>query len=289
MSGKSIVKIVLDIVMAVLYIALLFAYGTGLVFHEIAGLLLMALFALHLGLNWKWVAGVAKRAANGEVKRKSVLMGLLAAGLLVGVVTVGATGLMVSMVVLPAAAYQPGIAALHKWSAWATAALMAVHVLVHAKYLAAAFKKLFTGSRRAVVRGVVSGSFALLVAAGAVYRSVAVSAVGDVVSGPVAVVTADSDSAGGTEEESTPVLPPAEEAITNGDTAAQGKKEEEEASVSSSAPPAETAAVTLDDYLGKLYCTACGKHCPLSSPRCGRSAAKIEQATVEYNTLYGQL
>lgn len=289
MSGKSIVKIVLDIVMAVLYIALLFAYGTGLVFHEIAGLLLMALFALHLGLNWKWVAGVAKRAANGEVKRKFVLMGLLAAGLLVGVVIVGVTGLMVSTVVLPAAAYQPGITALHKWSAWATAALMAAHVLVHAKYLAVAFKKLFTGSRRAVVRGVLSSSFALLMAAGIIYRSVAVSAVGDVVSGPVAAVTADSDSAGGTEEESTPVLPPAEEAITNGDTAAQGKKEEEETSVSSSAPPAETAAVTLDDYLGKLYCTACGKHCPLSSPRCGRSAAQVEQATEEYNTLYGQL
>lgn len=40
-------------------------------------------------------------------------------------------------------------------------------------------------------------------------------------------------------------------------------------------------SLTLEDYLSKLYCTACPKHCPLSSPRCGRGeqqALKAEQA-----------
>ena len=50
--------------------------------------------------------------------------------------------------------------------------------------------------------------------------------------------------------------------------------------------PEET--VSLDDYLGSLFCSGCGKHCSLLSPRCGRGQDQASQATAEYYETYGE-
>ena len=50
--------------------------------------------------------------------------------------------------------------------------------------------------------------------------------------------------------------------------------------------PEET--VSLDDYLGSLFCSGCGKHCSLLSPRCGRGQDQVSQATAEYYEAYGE-
>jgi hypothetical protein len=41
---------------------------------------------------------------------------------------------------------------------------------------------------------------------------------------------------------------------------------------------------TLQEFLSKLTCTACGKHCPLTSPRCAKGQAQVEAATETYNS-----
>lgn len=40
---------------------------------------------------------------------------------------------------------------------------------------------------------------------------------------------------------------------------------------------------SLEDYLSKLNCNGCGKHCPLSNPRCNRGVAMAQEAAEEYN------
>ena len=50
--------------------------------------------------------------------------------------------------------------------------------------------------------------------------------------------------------------------------------------------PEET--VSLDDYLGSPFCSGCGKHCSLLSPRCGRGQDQASQATAEYYETYGE-
>jgi len=60
MKSKSIIKIILDITMLALFIALLFAYRTGLPFHEFIGLSTILLMILHIALNWKWICKVSK-------------------------------------------------------------------------------------------------------------------------------------------------------------------------------------------------------------------------------------
>jgi hypothetical protein len=45
--------------------------------------------------------------------------------------------------------------------------------------------------------------------------------------------------------------------------------------------------ITLEEYLSSLYCTACPKHCPLSSPQCSKGISLAQEATTEYYALYG--
>lgn len=53
------------------------------------------------------------------------------------------------------------------------------------------------------------------------------------------------------------------------------------------APPvadAQGVFPTLEDYVGKLTCTGCGKHCPLTAPQCGIGDQQYEQAVTTYTS-----
>lgn len=44
----------------------------------------------------------------------------------------------------------------------------------------------------------------------------------------------------------------------------------------------------LAEFLSGLRCSGCGKHCPLSHPRCARGEMQAQQATEEYYQTYGE-
>lgn len=52
----------------------------------------------------------------------------------------------------------------------------------------------------------------------------------------------------------------------------------------------EEPAPTLEEFLGNMYCTGCGKHCsllyPSLYPRCGRGEMHAQQAENKYNEMY---
>src|SRR5665647_1889456 len=99
MSSKAITKIALDLIMSVLFVILLFAYDTGLAFHEIAGLSILVLFTAHMILNWAWVKGVTKNLFSKKIKRKSKLLYALNTLLLIAASIIIVTGIMISRVV----------------------------------------------------------------------------------------------------------------------------------------------------------------------------------------------
>ncbi len=49
---------------------------------------------------------------------------------------------------------------------------------------------------------------------------------------------------------------------------------------------ADANVSSLDEYLGKLYCNGCGRHCSLLTPQCNKGVKQAEQAEVEYNSTY---
>lgn len=48
----------------------------------------------------------------------------------------------------------------------------------------------------------------------------------------------------------------------------------------------EEEKLSLDEYLGKLTCTGCGRRCSLLAPQCGKGERQAQSATEEYNSLY---
>ena len=52
------------------------------------------------------------------------------------------------------------------------------------------------------------------------------------------------------------------------------------------ASPITENAPSLVDYLSKLYCTGCGKHCPLSAPQCSLGEQQAEESATEYYVIY---
>lgn len=43
---------------------------------------------------------------------------------------------------------------------------------------------------------------------------------------------------------------------------------------------------TIEEYLSKLFCTGCGRHCPLTNPACGKGMSRQTQEIQKYNQIY---
>lgn len=267
MKTKSIVKLILDVVMSVLILLLLFPNGTGLAFHEIIGLSVVFMFAAHLLLNAGWIVNVTKVILSGKVKNKALLMYLLNAGMLIGVLVIAITGVMISSVVFSGVNYSQHAAAVHTWAAYITAAMITAHIAVHAKYLVTGFKKILSSMKSQSVSKTLGGTFAVMMVAVIIYFNVISAAGKDItLKNPV---TADNNS------------------LNNEITAfGANKKDDEETSIVST-PETAVATMSSTEYLSKIFCTACPKHCPLSNPQCGKSRGQIAAAMTEYQKLYG--
>jgi hypothetical protein len=63
-----------------------------------------------------------------------------------------------------------------------------------------------------------------------------------------------------------------------------GGSSRKESSADFSPPSADSEGKypSLAEYIGKLFCTACGKHCPLTAPQCGIGSSQYQQAAMLY-------
>ena len=77
MTKKQTFKILIDISMTALFIILIKAFDTGLEFHEIAGLGILVLIAVHNIMNISWIKNVAKNIFSNKIKHKTKLMFVL--------------------------------------------------------------------------------------------------------------------------------------------------------------------------------------------------------------------
>lgn len=273
MKTKSFIKIVVDIVMTVLFVSLLFAYNTGLAFHEIIGLSMLFLVILHLILNGKWIIRISNNLFNQDLKAKTVFMYFLDIGLLFSLLAIGVTGIMISTVLFPIGESNPAIVLIHKGTSYVAATMLAIHLALHLKYLARGFKKILSHLRTSNIKKALSGTFAIIMIAGIVYYNVIStfdSYIPPVNSSPA----------------STPANNPTQSSDIITPTPAPSAKKKEEATVGSSETASDVPGLT--EFLSKMFCTICPKHCPLSNPQCGKSRSLIEEAKTEYRTLYGE-
>lgn len=265
MKRQTVLKIVVDILMLIFFVSMVFAQATGLVYHEIFGLVLGGLVLLHLFLNQKWIAGVCRGFSRKPKATK--LKFILNSALVLFTLVIIITGIFISVILFNGSGLgnRPLLVAIHKFSTYGILGIIGIHLLLHAKYLVGVFSKLGQNWKTKGVRQVVTAAFALILLGFFAYNQISpilagASTTTEVATVPNPSVILPENTTSQKEEITEPPTPTVEQA---------------------------TPAVTLNDYLSGLFCTGCSKHCPLISPQCGKGDAQAQEATVEYQSLYG--
>ncbi|TGE36026.1 DUF4405 domain-containing protein [Desulfosporosinus fructosivorans] len=268
--NNKILKIMLDIVMTILFVTLIFAHETGLVFHEIAGLSIFALFASHVLLNWSWVKNVTKNLFSGKLKTSSKLRYALNVTMFLTIATITITGILVSQVVFPSLGSSLGsklLVLVHKWTSYLGLGLFGLHIILHGHYLVESVRKILANLRESNVKKTFVRLGAIAVIVFILYSRVISIATNNVNIQTTQYATQIASSSQTTttftgRENSTDIQVYAETTTNVGDT------------------------MSLTDYLGDMHCTACHKNCSLLSPQCGKADRQIKAAKITYQELY---
>ncbi|TEB05543.1 hypothetical protein Psch_02584 [Pelotomaculum schinkii] len=271
MNSKTPLKLALDIVMIVLFVILLDAFGTGLVFHEIAGLLIFVLFMIHIIFNWSWVKNVTKNLFNPGFKKKAKLMYILNAALLIGISAIIITGILISQVIFNFGANGNNhiLVAVHKWVSYACAGLLAIHLAVHWRYILVSVRRTSAAFEGGKIRRTIEtlGAAALL------------------------LVVLYSQIMPSSDEVAQNTVPPkgsSQDTITTRriDSSKNSGVYDQDYTILQDTQAGTAVTVSLSDYLGNMFCTACDKHCPLLSLKCDRGNPQLQAAKIQYQKLY---
>lgn len=269
MNKKVKIKILIDTLMAVLFLLLMNTAVTGVLMHEILGVAVLGLFIAHIAVNKAWLKNILGRIKTGPVgKQWSSLLLNLSTGIAASVTM--ASGVLISQYLFaPLNTQDIGLwTSIHDVSTWMTLALIAAHCVAHRRWIFGVIRQAGSLAGRAA---------AILARLGTAVMALAT--VLTLLNGKPFEAAIDSFSSGtqkaalSTQASNGPTLAPAPSAsssdgatVKNAGTAQSG--------------------VSLQEYLSKLHCTACHRHCPLSNPLCGRGVQQAEEQMVVYNSTY---
>ena len=121
-------KKAIDIILGLLFIALLGYSFTGTPFHEVAGIVFIAMTIIHNSINIKWYKAIRK----GIYNRKRKIAVAVNFALVADMVSILLTGIINSRYLFHTGIHMAGIGRIHAVLALAGFVLIAFHVLIHA-------------------------------------------------------------------------------------------------------------------------------------------------------------
>lgn len=280
MKGRS-ARMALDGALTILLIASMLAQLTGVIAHEIIGVVFLLAVVAHIVNSFWWMKTVARLVENAQVKGGQLALFVVAVLLGVAVAVLAVSSVPISRLL-----YQVGLApkvmssmwlAIHKVSAFLLCILAVVHLAMHwasiLKHLNVPFDP---SKRKAIGLGVKAVSCAGIVALGVVgFNSLELFAgSGENADGEGSREGSTSQPASGSQASS------ASASQSGGSTSAAGVSEGQASASSSSASaddqPAKVQADAGDGEAGssegdaEALCPLCRKHCPLSDPQCDK-------------------
>lgn len=294
MKNKTITKLILDIIMTALFIILIYPKNTGFTFHEIAGLAMGALFVSHLVLNWSWVKSVTKNLFNPRLKARSKWYYILDTVSFISVIIIIFTGIEISQVLFVSGSdtVNHSFITLHKWVSYFCLGLFGVHIAIHWRFFYETVRKLLAGLKMSgFSKAALSAGTAVLII-GLLYSQIASGFTAD--ADTVAsrretpyVQSGTSSSASGTSTSSDQSGSGQSDTTITGTSATSSQSDSSQSSTMSSSTDNTGDTVTLADFLGKMFCTGCEKHCSLLNPQCNKGVQQAQAAKIEYQQLYG--
>lgn len=280
MKGRS-ARLALDGALTILLIASMLAQLTGVIAHEIIGVLFLLAVVAHIVNSFWWMKTVARLVENAQVKGGQLALFVVAVLLGVAVAVLAVSSVPISRLL-----YQVGLApkvmssmwlAVHKASAFLLCILAVVHLAMHwasiLKHLNVPFDP---SKRKAIGLGVKAISCAGIVALGVVgFNSLEMlTGAGEVSDGEGSREGSTSQPASGSQASSAST--PQGEGPTSTSDASEGQASASSSSSSADAQPAKVQADAGDGEAGssegdaEALCPLCRKHCPLSDPQCDK-------------------
>jgi len=307
----TIVKIVLDALMAVVFILLMDPKAISMAFHEIAGLIIGGVFLIHKLLNWKWIKNVTRNIFGRQVTAETRIRYIVDVLLFIGVYLIIISGALISEYVFPNAAGGGDWTTAHHIAAYLCIPLLGFHAGLHVKWMKNAFRKMIKMTRESKARQWVLRTASMAMAVWGIVSAVTsgfidrifpvggenmtqiktadlYSAESGMSSGTSSAPSSGTASSGASEssaDESASVSPEPSSDISSDNSASAGNGSGSDETVTENS--GTTATITLEEFLSKLTCTGCHKHCSLLSPQCGVGVRQQQEAIAEYESQYG--
>lgn len=280
MKGRS-ARMALDGALTILLIASMLAQLTGVIAHEIIGVVFLLVVVAHIVNSFWWMKTVARLVENAQVKGGQLALFVVAVLLGVAVAVLAVSSVPISRLL-----YQVGLApkvmssmwlAVHKVSAFLLCILAVVHLAMHwasiLKHLNIPFDP---SKRKAIGLGVKAVSCAGIVALGVVgFNSLELFAgLGENADGEGSREGSTSQPA--SDNQATSAGTPQGEGPTSTSDASEARPSASSSSASADAQPAKVQADAGDGEAGssegeaEALCPLCRKHCPLSDPQCDK-------------------
>lgn len=280
MKGRS-ARMALDGALTILLIASMLAQLTGVIAHEIIGVVFLLAVVAHIVNSFWWMKTVSRLVENAQVKGGQLALFVVAVLLGVAVAVLAVSSVPISRLL-----YQVGLApkvmssmwlAIHKVSAFLLCILAVVHLAMHwasvLKHLNVPFEP---SKRKAIGLGVKAISCAGIVALGVVgFNSLELFAgLGENADGEGSREGSTSQPASGSQASSASASQG--EGPTSASGASEGQASASSSSASADAQPSKVQADAGDGEAGssegdaEALCPLCHKHCPLSDPQCDK-------------------
>ncbi|MEA4973321.1 MAG: DUF4405 domain-containing protein [Candidatus Metalachnospira sp.] len=171
MKNKRMFKIILDIIMLVLLVLMFKKNAISMSFHEIGGLALICLFAIHNLINAKWLKAVFGKFFGKGINSRTRIVAIVDLLLAIDFILIGISGVFISKAVFDFSVMGGSWKTIHYFCAAVSIVLMGVHLGLHWDFIKNAFGKLRYGKAAKVVGSV----FLIAAIANGVYGTVSTS------------------------------------------------------------------------------------------------------------------
>jgi hypothetical protein len=263
----------LDMIMSILMIVLMGYQVTGNHWHEIIGTGLLVLFIIHLSMQVRWFKNIHKIAKNA-IAKKYLLIGFITDILIfIDMIGMAITSVMISREVFASLNLTGGMifVYLHNVFAYGGLILISIHLGCHWKVILFKINQKLGVTKNNGKNGItiVERIAAFTLAAFGVFASFERN-IGSKFLLP------------NMKEQSNLASASMEEVFSGNSFGGKQKKDNTTPTISSDDSSSESSSESLNDYLSKLTCTGCSKHCCLLTPQCSVGRQQAQQATAAY-------
>ena len=144
MKNKNVLKLLLSLSLGLIFILMMNVKTTGLLFHEIFGIIILAGIIIHNIFNWNWTKGISKNLFKNKLTFRAKIMYILVILLCLSLSVITITGILMSKYILTSITAKNILAIkfLHKYSSYFAVGAVSIHFLLHIKYIFTSLKKL---------------------------------------------------------------------------------------------------------------------------------------------------